>query len=456
MSNDNKVYSVGELISQIRLNLEKQHPFVIVEGEVTNYAKHQGSGHVYFALSENGALLQCVCWKSVKIPTLTDGAKVCCTGKITAYIGRSQFQLNITSVAIQGQGNLFKMFEEMKGKLAAEGLFDQSRKKILTYIPKVIGIITAADGDALQDILARLKDRISCKVIVWPVAVQGARSADMVASAIVGFNKIQNEQMMHEVHGSQGAGVQVSHGVQGQNRPDVLIIARGGGSMEDLWAFNEEQVVRAIASSEIPIVTAIGHEMDYTLADFVSDIRAPTPTASIEILLPTREEIYEKIQKTNMFMLKTLTDFLDKQHQTLKLMMELHEQMVENLYLTRIQQLDYTIEKMDRCIINKIRACKESMPQIVSLDSIVQLTTEKVSHMIDRFNRTILRQHSEEILKVHNLQNIFEGFSYEKVLKRGFCLVTHNAKVIQTATDARQAGQIELQFSDDKVLAIIK
>lgn len=557
MSSDNKIYSVGELVSQIRLNLEKQHPFVIVEGEVTNYAKHHGSGHVYFALSEAGALLQCICWKSVKIPTLKDGEKVCCTGKITAYVGRSQFQLNITSVSIQGKGNLFKLFEEMKVKLSAEGLFDQSRKRKLTAIPKVIGIITAADGDALQDILARLKDRVSCKIIVWPVAVQGAKAADMIVQAIHGFNQMQNEYSdvlsvqnrviyeMNEVHErsdmDNNPGMhqdeilentnRLEHGnmqhisfdiyakqhednienveipnelrmsldqrqakmqgndnvqmrsemaqnqaklylqdndniqmqqklhlsIEQQKRPDVLIITRGGGSLEDLWAFNEESVVRAIASSEIHTLTAVGHEMDYTLADFVSDIRAPTPTASIEILLPTREEMYEKLHKTNMFLAKILTEFIDKQQQSLRMMMELHEHMVENLYLTRIQQLDYAMEKLDRCISDKIRSSKETLPKIFTLDAILQLNIEKMTAVFDRFSRTVMNKTADESIKLKNLESVFEGFSYEKVLKRGFCLVTANgANVVQTAQEARKIGKVELQFSDDRVLAKVE
>lgn len=575
MNNDSKVYSVGELVSQIRLNLEKQHPFVIVEGEVTNYSKHQGSGHVYFALSEAGSLLQCISWKSVKIPTLKDGAKVCCTGKITAYAGRSQFQLNITSVSIQGQGNVFKMFEEMKAKLTAEGLFDQSRKRKITTIPRVIGIITAADGDALQDILARLKDRISCKIIVWPVAVQGSRAAETIVAAIDGFNNIPHDPLVRrtESNTSEGseqdigrvsadlsrisqamagqtyvngqnatiADVQVSDGVsqaiagqtddqaiqamteymsvqsdsinnlsvetadlgaqsteaqissqstsihhisqnatqttdiyissaeserqnhtdslQSLKRPDVLIITRGGGSLEDLWAFNEESVVRAIASSQIPTMTAIGHEMDYTLADFVSDMRSPTPTASIEILLPTREEMYEKIRKANTFLTKILTEFLDKQRQMLNMMMELHEHMVENLYLTRIQQLDYASEKLNRCIVEKIRSAKETMPKIITPDAILNLTLEKMKTISERFNRIIMRKTTEESVKLKNLESIFEGFSYEKVLKRGFCLVTHGSdgvNVVQTAREARKIGQVALQFSDDKVIANIE
>ena len=435
INSKDKIYSVDEIVMQIKVGLEKQYSFVIIEGEVTNYSKHAASGHIYFGLSDGVSLLQCVCWKSVSIPVLADGMKVYCSGKVTAYTGRSQFQLNILAISVSGKGNLFKLFEDMKAKLAAEGLFDDSRKKQIPSMPKTIGIITAADGDALQDILARLKERVSCKVIVWSVQVQGVKASGMIAEAIAGFN----DMALSDV-----------------KKPDVIILARGGGSMEDLWAFNEEGTVRAIAASHIPVVSAIGHEMDYTLADLVSDKRAPTPTASIEMLLPTRIEMQDRVDKIRMFIDKIVQEQVNKSMQYVGMLADMHGNMVESLYVSRAQQLDYLTDGLE-CLINqKIVNMIERLPSLWDLSGTYKFYLEQFSGRQESLYIKLNKIINDKIMRLSNYEDLMRSFSYENVLNRGFCMSNDSSgHIIMDAKSAKAANKFSVKFSDDSINVMV-
>ena len=263
-------FSVGDIARAIKGMLEGEFGRVRVRGEISGF-KRAGSGHLYFRLKDDDAVLDAVCWKgaAVKLGMVPqDGMEVIATGKITGYPSRSNYQIVVDQMEIAGEGALLKLLEDRRKALAAEGLFAPERKAPLPFLPDVIGVVSSPTGAVIRDILHRLRDRCPRHVLLWPVLVQGEAAAGQVANAIRGFNALP----------ADGSGP--------VPRPDVLIVARGGGSLEDLWAFNEEIVVRAAAESAIPLISAVGHETDTTLIDFASDRRAPTPTAAAEMAVP--------------------------------------------------------------------------------------------------------------------------------------------------------------------------
>src|SRR4051812_41156682 len=266
-------FSVSELSVALKRQLEGAFPRVRVRGEISQ-PSFPRSGHCYFRIKDENAVIDAVCWKTT-LPRLgikvEEGMEVIATGKITTYAGSSRYQIIIDRLELAGEGALLKLLEDRRRKLQAEGLFDTTRKRPLPFLPEVVGVVTSPSGAVIRDILHRLSDRFPRRVLIWPVAVQGEKAAAEVAQAIAGFNRLAPEGPVP--------------------RPDVLIVARGGGSLEDLWAFNEEIVVRAAAASAIPLISAVGHETDTTLIDFASDRRAPTPTAAAEMAVPVRADL---------------------------------------------------------------------------------------------------------------------------------------------------------------------
>ena len=270
-------YSVSELSQALKRTVENAFGLVRVRGEVAQ-PKYANTGHLYFSLKDDTSLLEAVAWRSTmgKVQLAVEhGMDVICTGRLTTYAGRSKYQLVVESIELAGEGALLKLLEDRKRRLTAEGLFEASRKRAIPHIPESIGVITSPSGAVIHDILHRLADRFPRRVMVWPVAVQGPGAAEQIAAAIQGFNRMAVEGDMP--------------------RPSVLIVARGGGSLEDLMPFNEEIVVRAVAASHIPIISAVGHETDTTLIDFASDLRAPTPTAAAEFAVPVRAELVMRV-----------------------------------------------------------------------------------------------------------------------------------------------------------------
>ncbi|MEM6681194.1 MAG: exodeoxyribonuclease VII large subunit [Pseudomonadota bacterium] len=269
-------YSVSELSGALKRSVEDQFGHVRVRGEISQF-KRAASGHCYFRLKDENANLDAIIWRGVagRLPLRPeDGLEVVATGKVTTYPARSSYQIVIESLIPAGKGALMALLEERKRKLSAAGLFAPERKQPLPFLPDVIGIITSPTGAVIRDMLHRLADRFPRHVLVWPVAVQGDAAAEQIAAAIDGFH----------------------HLPQHIPTPDVLIVARGGGSLEDLWAFNEEIVVRAVAAATIPVISAVGHETDTTLIDFAADKRAPTPTAAAEMAVPVRDDLIYTVQ----------------------------------------------------------------------------------------------------------------------------------------------------------------
>ncbi|THD66046.1 MAG: exodeoxyribonuclease VII large subunit [Bradyrhizobium sp.] len=271
-------FTVSELSSALKRTVEDAYGHVRVRGEISGFRGAHSSGHCYFALKDENAKIEAVIWKGVHGRMRfkpQEGLEVIATGRLTTYPGSSKYQIVIEALEPAGVGALMALMEERKRKLAAEGLFDEARKQLLPWLPEVIGVVTSPTGAVIRDILHRLQDRFPRRVLVWPVRVQGEGSAEQIAAAIRGFNALP-----------EGGRIP---------RPDLLIVARGGGSLEDLWSFNEEIVIRAAADSMIPLISAVGHETDITLIDFAADKRAPTPTAAAEMAVPVRAELFVEV-----------------------------------------------------------------------------------------------------------------------------------------------------------------
>ncbi|MBK5948628.1 exodeoxyribonuclease VII large subunit [Rhodobium orientis] len=294
-------FTVSQISFAVKRTVEDAFGYVRVRGEISGFRGRHSSGHAYFALKDEKARIEAVIWRGAfsKLGFLPEeGLEVIASGKLTTYPGSSKYQIVIDRLEPAGVGALMALLEERRKKLAAEGLFDAERKKRLPYLPKVIGVVTSPTGAVIRDILHRLDDRFPVRVVVWPVRVQGETSAAEVAAAIRGFNAL-----------APGGKVP---------RPDILIVARGGGSLEDLWGFNEEVVVRAASESEIPLISAVGHETDTTLIDHVADLRAPTPTGAAEMAVPVRSELLAAIDDLSRRHFAGLIRYLDGRRRELR------------------------------------------------------------------------------------------------------------------------------------------
>ena len=269
------IFSVSQISQEVKRTIESRFEWVRIRGEVSRPTKAR-SGHFYLTLKDERAVIDAVAWKGVaaRIPfDVAEGMELIATGKLTTYGGQSKYQLVIESLELAGEGALLKLLEDRRKALSAEGLFDPTRKQTLPLLPRSIGVISSPNGAVIRDIWHRVRDRFPLPVRLWPVLVQGQGAAAQVSAAIEGFSALAAE-----------------------DRPDVLIIARGGGSLEDLWTFNEESVVRAAAACPIPLISAIGHETDTTLLDFAADVRAPTPTAAVEFAVPVRADLLHTLE----------------------------------------------------------------------------------------------------------------------------------------------------------------
>lgn len=394
------ILSVTEISLSLKSCVEQVFNDIRVRGEVVG-VKKAPSGHTYFSLKDSDSVLSAVCWRGrdkTTLASLEDGLEIICTGKLSTYPGRSNYQMIVEKAEPAGIGALLKLLAERKEKLEKEGLFDVSKKKKIPYLPNTIGVVTSPSGAVIRDIMHRLNDRFPRQVYLWPVLVQGEGAAEQIAHAINGFNNIPNE------------GLTVSN--KHINRPDVLIVARGGGSFEDLWCFNEEIVVRATANSSIPIISAVGHETDTTLIDFASDLRAPTPTGAAEKAVPVRTEL-------------------------LSILSQLHSRNVEALYrLLNEKKL-------------KLDALSRSIPK---LNDFINLFFEKLDDKTERLLNSIKTYYSQTENKLEFLSKLLKSYSYTSILERGFSLVIDkNGNVISTGKQAEEKENFFIKFIDKKV-----
>ncbi|MCL4672607.1 MAG: exodeoxyribonuclease VII large subunit [Sphingomonadaceae bacterium] len=425
--------TITELSQQLKRTVEDRFGFVRLRGELSG-VKRAASGHLYCALKDENAVLDGVMWRgnAQRLSFLPeDGIEVVASGKLTTYPGRSKYQIVIDQMEIAGEGALLALLEKTRQRLAAEGLFDESRKRALPFLPRVIGVVTSPTGAVIRDILHRLADRFPSHVLVWPVLVQGQGAAEQVAAAVRGFGAIQE-------HGPVP-------------RPDLLIVARGGGSIEDLWSFNEEAVVRAVATSPIPVISAVGHETDTTLCDFAADRRAPTPTAAAEMAVPVRAELGA-----------TLADFRARQQRAILRPVQLGRERLEArvqrlpapqaLLQPQAQRLDELHQRLRRGLSDRAargrellakqrlspaaleRAARDARASLARARLAPALLTGRAKAERDRFDA---------------LGRLLASLDPTAPLARGFALVRdEHGTLVRSSAAAAKAARLALQFAD--------
>jgi exodeoxyribonuclease VII large subunit len=478
-------YSVSDISFALKQTVEGQFSHIRVKGELSGFKKAP-SGHAYFTLKDDQSVLSAVCWRG-SIGRLAfepeDGLEVVCTGRLSIYPGRSQYQMVVDFMEPAGTGALMALLEKRKAQLAKEGLFDESHKKPLPFIPRVIGVITSPTGAVIRDILHRLEERFPCHVLVWPVMVQGDQAATQVQAALEGFNRLIPQGKIP--------------------RPDVVIVARGGGSIEDLWPFNEERVVRAVYASEIPVISAVGHETDTTLIDYVADKRAPTPTAAAEFAVPVREELLGAVLHTNHRMQRTIERMMALLAQQI--------QQASRLQLAMIRFLEYVTQRLDNILVRKehqaerfiqrLQGCLERLgSRLIHPNTWLEKISEQCRYLeiqlqsaferfcqsrqhriqimsqalkpihvkrdITRYIQQMVRYHEalesakDKILLQKQQQlmqsvRLMDSYHYKKVLSRGFALVWGGNKLISTCQQAKENLSMVVEFADGKLPVIV-
>jgi exodeoxyribonuclease VII large subunit len=434
-------YTVSELSLALKRSIEDSFSHVRVRGEISGFKRH-GSGHCYLALKDADAVLDAVCWRqtAIRIPLKPeDGMEVVCTGRLTTYPGRSKYQLVIDTIELAGIGALLRILEERRQRLAAEGLFDPERKKQLPFLPEVIGIVTSPTGAVIRDILHRLADRFPRRVLLWPVAVQGEGAAAQVAAAIAGFNRLR-------------AGGSVP-------RPDLLIVARGGGSLEDLMAFNEEIVVRAAAGSAIPLISAVGHETDTTLIDHAADRRAPTPTAAAEMAVPVRLDLVAELSgKTARLSGGLARLFSERRLHLAGLSRGLPDP--QDLLGAAAQRLDDRSERLRLAIAARLAASRQRFdlaatglrPAALAAD--IGRARQRLADVEPRLAAAMARAIAAQRDAVDNFAGRLATHSerHESLLARGYVVVRDaSERVVTDAVKVRPNTALELEFYDGKV-----
>lgn len=455
-------FTVSELTGSVKKTLEGTFGRVRVRGEVGRVMIAR-SGHIYYDIKDDKNVIACTTWKGQVAGlgvTPEEGLEVIITGKLSTFGAQSKYNINVDSIEVAGAGALMAMLEKRKAALAAEGLFDPQRKKELPYLPEIIGVITSPTGAVIRDILHRLRDRFPRKVLVWPVAVQGKACAPEVANAIRGFNAM-----------TPGGALP---------RPDLIIVARGGGSLEDLWGFNEEIVARAAAESNIPLISAVGHETDTTLIDFVSDMRAPTPTAAAEMAVPVRLELMAWVDQQGARLSRSLSNTLNQRQQRLRdLTRALPNK--DSLLDGPRQRFDYLTERLPNALQagiaqkrlklseeagalrpavlrSRIAADKQRLDKLTDRLS-AEVITRDIGRKQDKLNSTISRltdrarrQLDRRIAKLDALEGLHKTLGYKETLKRGYAVVRGDGKVVTDVAAAKAAKSLEIQFADGRII----
>src|SRR5947209_701072 len=434
-------YTVSELSLALKRSVEENFSHVRVRGEISGFKRH-GSGHCCFVLKDSDAALDAVCWRqtAIRLPIKPeDGMEVVCTGRLTTYPGRSKYQLVIDSIALAGIGALLRIFEERRQRLAAEGLFAAERKKKLPFLPEVIGIVTSPTGAVIRDILHRLADRFPRRVLLWPVAVQGEGAAAQIAAAIEGFNRLA-------LGGSAP-------------RPDLIIVARGGRSLEDLMPFTEEIVVRAAAASVIPLISAVGHETDTTLIDHASDRRAPTPTAAAEMAVPVRLDLIGELNTKTGRLTGGLSRLFTSHRQNLAgLARGLPDP--QDLLGAAAQRLDDRTEPLRLSIAARFAGTRQRLelaaarlrPAALAAD--IRRARVRLHDVEPRLAAAVTRAFAAKHDAVDNFAGRLTTHSerHESLLARGYVVVRDAAeKVVTDAVKIRPNTALELEFYDGKV-----
>tara|TARA_R110002020_G_scaffold400596_6_gene610754 strand:- start:5734 stop:7227 length:1494 start_codon:yes stop_codon:yes gene_type:complete len=474
-------YTVGELSGAIKRVIENEFGHVRLRAEVGRVSLPR-SGHVYLDLKDDSAVMAGIIWKGVaaRLGTMPEeGMEVIATGRVTTFPGQSKYQIIIEDIKPAGMGALMAVLEKRKAALAAEGLFDPARKRPLPYLPEIIGVVTSPSGAVIRDILHRLRDRFPRKVLIWPVAVQGSKCAPEVANAIAGFNRL-----------TPGGALP---------RPDLIIVARGGGSVEDLWGFNEEAVVRAAAASAIPLISAVGHETDTTLIDFASDKRAPTPTAAAELAVPVRMELLSYLDQQHARLSRALTQGLVQRGQRLRDMSRALPR-PDSLLDTPRQRLDRAGDRLarassltegprqrferaaarlDPALIAGVQRRKVRLADLSGALRPAALRSRLAQdrrHLADRSARlapALLREYTLQTARytraarslsstanrqitlwqdrITAAERLRRTLGYEATLERGFAVVRSGTTLVTRTSEAAQHNTLEIQFADGKI-----
>jgi len=409
--------SVSQLSAAIKRTVEDGFARVRVRGELSG-AKRAASGHFYAGLKDDNALIDIVMWKGQASRLAfrpEDGIEVIATGRVTTYPGRSKYQLVVDSLEVAGEGALMLLFEKLKARLGGEGLFDRERKQPPPYLPRTIGVVTSPTGAVIRDILHRLADRCPTHVIVWPVLVQGEGAAAQVAKAVRGFDAL-----------TPGGPVP---------RPDLVIVARGGGSIEDLWAFNEEVVVRAIADCRIPTISAVGHETDVTLADYAADMRAPTPTAAAEMAVPVRSELTAQLATWGGRMIGAASRHQGLCGERLAALAR-HLPRRDALYAPQRQRLDDAEGRIDRSQRHRLAVIAERL----------------ASRSAALHPALLARRWDRDHARLDGLARLLASLDPRALLARGYAMVRDaGGAIVASAGAARGAGRLRLMFADGEV-----
>jgi exodeoxyribonuclease VII large subunit len=408
--------SVSELSGALKRTIESAFGQVRVRGEISGFKRH-ASGHCYFTLKDENACIDAVIWRSSASALAfrpEDGAEVIATGKLTTYPGRSKYQIAVERMELAGEGALLALLEKRRKALAAEGLFDASRKRRLPFLPRVIGVVTSPTGAVIRDILHRLEDRCPTRVILWPVPVQGEGAASRIAAAIRAFPSLEP-------------------------RPDLLIVARGGGSIEDLWPFNEEEVVRAAAESPIPVISAVGHETDTTLIDHAADLRAPTPTAAAEIAVPVRAELFAQLVELEHRSRQCLSRRIERTRERFELAVCRWPE-PETLFAPVMQRLDELKERLPRSLGARAGSARADLNLVAG-----RLRRDLIDQRIARL--------SERLSAAWKMAELVHP---ERPLSKGYVRVTsREGTTLTRASDAREAARLTLHFGDGNVDASV-
>lgn len=444
MAGDNAMaLSVGELSGRLKRMVEGEFGHVRLRGEISGY-KRVASGHSYLALKDDSAVIDGVMWKGNSASLAfrpEDGVEVIATGRLTTYPGRSKYQIIIERMELAGAGALMALLERNKARFDAEGLFAKSRaRRALPFMPRVIGVVTSGTGAVIRDILHRLEDRCPTHVVVWPVKVQGQGAAEEIAAAIRGFDALPaaDDATTSDVIGAAATPAGPREGARTIPRPDLVIVARGGGSIEDLWAFNEEPVVRAVAACSIPIISAVGHETDTTLCDHAADLRAPTPTAAAEIAVPVLADLRYTLDAMSARTARCANRHVERGRECLTALARLLPSR-DRLLGPQRQRMDEAAIRADRALERRVAGARGTLDRVAGA-----IRPATLDRRLEGARRSL-----------SDIGRLVESLNPDRILERGYARVTtRDGATITSAEAAREAGALTLHFRHQEVVDV--